>query len=137
MDYFGSLEGFYAQASRIWDDTYFQVCFLFLFCFILFISYFFFLFFVNLQISFSSISWFRDQVSFAVTGELDPVENVWIARFEFRASSTAVLTVFYHYVKEWLRESTKNDMQVLDGLLLLFLICSTKSVIHLSFFNCR
>uniref|UniRef100_A0A7S4HQB2 Uncharacterized protein n=1 Tax=Vannella robusta TaxID=1487602 RepID=A0A7S4HQB2_9EUKA len=90
MDDFSNLIGFYPQPKRIWDEG----------------QYF--------QISSSAISWFKDQISFVATGELDPSEGVWMARFEFRASSDPILSVFRSYVNEWLCESTHGRMFVLD-----------------------
>lgn len=82
--------GFYASEARAWgEEQYFQV----------------FL---------GAVSWFHDQICVAITGELDPIERKWMARFEFRASSKKCLVVFRAHVAEWLRVHTKNLMIVLD-----------------------
>jgi len=90
LDSFANLEGFHSLPPRLWDsDRYFQM-------------------------SFVAISWFRDQISCAVTGEYDDTENTWIARFEFRGSSGESLSVFHSYAREWLKTCTNNLMFVLD-----------------------
>jgi len=84
--------GFYASEARVWNEE----------------QYF--------QLSLGAVSWFQDQICVAITGELDPEEEKWMARFEFRASSKKCLVVFRAYVAQWLRVHTKNLMTVLDGM---------------------
>ena len=109
-----TLPGFYAQPSRVWGaEQFFQVS---LRAFVSVPGL------TLLKIQSAAISWFNDQLCVVITGELDPVEECWIARFEFRASSHSTLLVFRPFVHDWIRLHTKNAMTILDGELLPILL---------------